>query len=851
MATQVRMRFKLFILSLLVFTLSACGRTSIISWINANPVPAVPNLPTGSPFKIATNMGSTPGNDSARALAQQSDGKIIVGGNSVQAMEITRLTTAGVLDMTFGSAGYSRIHVGLVHSAEKLNALLIQPDGKIIVVGSSGSWGTGDFAVARLNADGSFDTSFGVGGKVITDISSGSDDEAYAAALQADGKILVAGKMAGTTQDFAIVRYNLNGTLDTSFGTGGKLILDISAGGADVANGIAVQSDGKIIVTGYTTVGGSKDLAIARISSVGALDNSFGNAGVVVTSINSDDLSFGVAIQADGKILQGGTVQYGTMWSVIRYTTAGVLDGTFGSGGIATTTFGGATTQATAMTLQSDGKIVIAGFAVVGGSTDFASVRLATTGALDTTFNGSGKLTIDIGLNSYSSDNAYAVLAQADGKIVLAGDASTDFFTNYAIYRISAVGIQDNTFGVNGQVTFDGLSPSLDEMHVMVKQPDGKIIQAGRTNATGTMNFILVRSNKDGSLDSTFGVSGKVITDINPAIESADSISAIALQGDGKILVSGYYYNGAVFGSLGFATARYNANGVLDATFGTGGIVVANAYAGSSDDPVGIIIQSDGKIIVAGHSYHGGLNNAFLARFTSSGVLDSSFGSSGFVLPTYGVGSYDSTTSAIAQPDGKILVVGSTDAAAGTDDDMAMMRFLPDGTLDVSFGTGGKMIANFNSGLHDGISCVTLLSDGKILAAGYINNGTDNQLAVVRFNSNGALDTSFGASGKFMTTVGSGASYGTAMALQSDEKIVIGGTDNNSNIVVVRATSSGFLDTSFAVNGQFVLDFSGNHSISYVSSLLVESDDQILVGGTTTDTFDINDFFLMRLNFFM
>ena len=200
----------------------------------------------------------------------------------------------------------------------------MQKDGKIVVAGSSNAGGSNDFALARYTKSGVLDASFGTGGKVLSDLGSASNDQAYAVAVQKDGKIVVAGYSdAGGSNDFALVRYTKGGVLDASFGTGGKVLSDLGSASDDGANAVAVQKDGKIVVAGSSDAGGSYDFALARYTKGGALDASFGTGGKVLTDLGgSNDEGSAVAVQKDGKIVVAGYSNAGGSddFALARYT---------------------------------------------------------------------------------------------------------------------------------------------------------------------------------------------------------------------------------------------------------------------------------------------------------------------------------------------------------------------------------------------------------------------------------------------------------------------------------------------------------------------------------------------------
>jgi len=385
-------------------------------------------------------------------------------------------------------------------------------------------------------APGDLDTSFGTGGKVTTDF--GNGDVAHAVVLQPDGKIVAAGR---SVRDFALARYQPDGTLDTTFSTDGKVTTDI-AGGDDVALAVALQPDGKIVAAGSASTGATEDFALARYNPDGTLDTTFSTDGKVTTDFaGGNDVARDVALQPDGKIVAAGAS--GSDFALARYNPDGTLDTTFSTDGKVTTDFAGGHDEANAMALQPNGKIVAAGFADTRETFDFALARYKRRGTLDPSFSKDGKVTTDI---AGSDDFASGVAFAPDGKIVAAGNtiaATLDF----AVARYKRHGTLDPSFSTDGKVTTDFASGN-DFNFAVVVQPDGKIVAAGIATTPGD-DFGLVRYNPDGTLDLTFGGDGKVTTDI----AGDDQASDLALQPDGKIVVAGI-----AFGfTEDFALARY------------------------------------------------------------------------------------------------------------------------------------------------------------------------------------------------------------------------------------------------------------------------------------------------------
>ncbi len=409
--------------------------------------------------------------------------------------------------------------------------------------------------LSALAAPGDLDTTFSGDGKVITDFF-GNPDAASAVAIQSNGKIVAAGYSNVSTgnDDFGLARYNSDGTLDNNFDADGRIITDFF-GNNDEANALAIQSDGKIVAAGYADhgTGSSEDFALARYNPNGSLDTTFSGNGKVVTDfLGSGDIAEAVAIQSNGKIVAGGYAQGPSRYyfALARYNPDGSLDTTFGGGTGKVTTDYGNDAYGAGLTIQSDGKIVVAGFAGVAGNTDFALARYNPNGSLDTTFSGDGKLTTDFFGNN---DEANALAIQSDGKIVAAGSANNATSSNnFALARYLSDGSLDATF--SGKVTTD--FGGSDGASAVAIQPNGKIVAVGGTFSGAVTDFALARYNPNGSLDTTFSGDGKVITDF---LGNDSYASAMTIQDNGKIVAAGY-------GGNDFALTRYDGDTPLPPT---------------------------------------------------------------------------------------------------------------------------------------------------------------------------------------------------------------------------------------------------------------------------------------------
>jgi uncharacterized delta-60 repeat protein len=736
----------------------------------------------------------------AGPLVLQSDGKIIVGGsagnsNKGSDFALVRYNTDGSLDASFGSGGRVITHLGdRADGSDGVGGLAIQPgDGRIVAAGSAQDSSTGnDFALARYNLDGSLDTSFDGDGRVTTDFS-GNSESANGVALQPDGRIVAAGTTASGITAVGVARYNINGSLDTSFGTGGKVItgshyfgnaiavqpdgkvvvvgsalnltffsfefllvrynpngtLDssfgaggiVQTGGGDfaVARGVALQADGKILAFG----GNGIFFLLARYDSNGALDTTLGGFGIVFTGFNPPFGSdgYGVAIQADGHIVGvggTGTFKLGSDFALVRWDVGGALDTSFDADGKVTTDFPGGTDNCNAVAIQPDGKIV----AVGGNAGDFALARYNPNGSLDIGFGNGGRVLTDFD-NGF--DLARAVAIQADGKIIVGGSASHQITqSDFALARYNTDGSLDSTFGKGGKVTLDffGLQ---DEVLALAVQPDCKIVAAGGANIGARFAFALVRYNPDGSFDTTFDGDGRVVTSIGYSGEAR----ALAIQPDGKLVAAGD--SGASEGvNHDFGLARYNPNGSLDSSFNGIGSVVTD-FAGRHDVAQALSIQTDGRIVVAGYSqpslqFGSGMGDFALARYNTNGTLDTAFDDDGKVITNASNADNDDEAFGVAiQSDGKILAAGYASNPVGTggfSTDFALARYNSNGSLDPTLGSGGIITTNIGNRDFSPDKATAMAiqpGDGKIVLAGEtFNNGTGIDFALARY---GVTDT--------------------------------------------------------------------------------------------------------------
>ncbi|MEO6334967.1 MAG: hypothetical protein ABIO91_08295, partial [Pyrinomonadaceae bacterium] len=417
---------------------------------------------------------------------------------------------AGDLDPTFGTGGKVYAVPANFMPAEDV---AVQADGKLVLVGSTvGPDMTQDFGIVRLNANGSPDTGFGSNGLLTISFDPGANEMATAVVIQSDGKIVVAGsaQSGATGWDWGVIRINTNGTLDTSYNSpNGKAKINFS--GEDFANDMIIQPDDKVVITGTVRVNPNKDIAIARLTTSGVLDTTFvGPAGRVFIDISgNEDESFALARQSDGSLIMAGRSAglNGGDFLLVRMTSAGAIDTAFGFGGAVLTPIGTQNDSAYSVAMQPDGKIVAAGIANSGSFDEAAFARYTSTGALDTTFDGDGKVSYDI--RASNSDVIRSVLIQTDGKIVGGGASGGSFI----LVRLKTSGALDPTFGIGGKVATN-VAPSNSGAHSAALQADGKIVAVGDGGGPGTFGFTAARFLTTPATDAPFDFDGDGKTDI-------------------------------------------------------------------------------------------------------------------------------------------------------------------------------------------------------------------------------------------------------------------------------------------------------------------------------------------------
>jgi uncharacterized delta-60 repeat protein len=506
--------------------------------------------------------------DVAWAVAIQPDGKIVVAGQAATDPNVSQLAFAlvrynanGTLDSSFGG-GDGIVLTGSYHRA---SSIALQSDGKIVVAGQSKAsvQASNNFTVARYNADGSPDGSFDGDGIVTTPVNSADDFRAIT--IQPDGKIVAAGQSNFTTYDIVVVRYNSNGSLDNSFDTDGKVITSIGIS-TDAANGVTLQRDGKIVVSGASVTGVTQHSALLRYNINGSLDTSFDGDGIVVTTTDasfSSNAYLAASVQANGKIVAAGFA--GGVGKVVRYTPNGALDnaGTFrwGSTGIVTS----ALTFASAMTIQPNGRVVIAGYQNFGSLNNpdnrFALERYKSDPAANFDYDRDGAA--DVSVFRPSNGNWY-VLGSAEGVAasilwgistdeLAAADYDGDLKTDLAVWRAGAAGYLwilnsfDNTLRLE-QFGQTGDDPSIVGDYDGDGKADPAVYRPG--SVPGQQSYFYYR----GSLNNPAGNTTQVAWGTNGDVAVRGDFS-----GDARLDVTVFRPSSGVWYSLNLASNTYTA----------------------------------------------------------------------------------------------------------------------------------------------------------------------------------------------------------------------------------------------------------------------------------------------------
>ncbi len=622
-----------------------------------------------------------PPGTSATSVALQDDGKILVGGYA----RLQRLLPDGTPDDSFGTGGTSNASNLLVED------LVVQPDGMIVTVGNR--------ALARFTAAGAPDAGFGTAG-VVTAPGTQGYDALYGVALEPDGQILAAGTMTvgGSTQSFWIGRYDPDGSPDLSFGTGGAVTSDPDSGG--VAFGVAVDGDGLISASGYTTIAGSAGRS-ARFDDAGDPDPSFGAGGV--GPAYPDVLFSNVALEPDGAITAAGA-GFGSPDMIFAPVFArtggdGQADASFGTGGEVKRAVGGSFDRGHAIAIQPDGKVLFGGWAnsAIGGSAGL--VRVEADGSLDPSFGDGGVLLLEADLLYV---NAIAV---AGDRILVSGLSGYGGDTRQLVVAAyDDAGAPDTSFGIDGVAAKEVFS-GYDAISVnMAVGADGSIAAVGQTTTPGgPAEYAVLRLTAGGGADGSFDGDGAAATAFGAGYPIA---SHAAIDGDGGVLVLGQAGNVP-------ALVRFDEAGAVDAGFGT---AVPPGSTGML--PMGLAVQPDGKILVVAGSYYSGA--MLVARYSATGELDAGFADGGVFTRTFAGNDYYGLYAfmgLVVRDDGGIVIGLAAAAGDALTERGLLLRLDAGGAPDQSYGPDGVVELALGDG-STSIHALAIDGEGRLLAVG-------------------------------------------------------------------------------------------------------------------------------------
>jgi uncharacterized delta-60 repeat protein len=639
----------------------------------------------------------------------------------------------GGLDETFGGLSTNSVGANVMCHA-------MAPDGKIVLAGNSGI----AVLVARRLSNNQPDNSFGGHGSVVvTNLQ--YPIVVKSVAVQPDGKIVIGGYADTQPATFLVARVTAFGQADPTFSGDGFATADLSVNGTDQGEKVLIQPDGKIILVGSAFLGGDWDFAAARFNTDGTLDATFSGDGKISIGFGGNDLCYDAVLQADGKLVMvGGTEDLYLAdkdFAVARLHPEGSLDGSFDDDGILKTGFGDSE-EAWAVAIQpTDLRIVVAGRGKVAR-------YYSSDGELDDSFDGDGKLSLPA--------RFYDAAVTPGGQITLIG--ISDGSQEVRIYRRNPNGSLDPYWQTEADVIIDD---GVTERPSFSLLPDGRVLTVVPKGA----DCIVKRWWADGILEA-HGQEAAAFNDITFGPGSEEIANDMAVLENGEILLAGHVAT-AGGTEVDFALVKFLADGRLDKSFGVNGRAALSL--GNRDVAKAMVVQPDGKIVVAGYTGTGNAVNFMIARFNPNGSLDNNFGFGGFNAIDF-MGGPDYASSIALQPDGRIIVAGTV--FNGARNVFGVARFRADGVADNTFDTDAKQLYEFSVGPTHWGSAVLVQGSGRIIVGGHV--GAD--FALVAFTPAGAVDFNFASpSGRVIRNLG-GDDYLQALVMGTDGRIYAAGT---------------------------------------------------------------------------
>jgi uncharacterized delta-60 repeat protein len=690
----------------------------------------------------------------AYSVAIDAAGRILVGGIHQGAPVVIRLLADGSNDPAYGTGGIAPVPGANIFPY----AMAIDAAGRAVFTGSN----TNGYNVARLNADGTPDNTFGGAGFVSTNMGTG-EDYPYAIAIDSAGRILVAGQARnGATYEAAVARFLPDGTLDAAFNGTGKYLTPAAN---EMALGLAVDAADRPVLAIVSVSGGTGVIA-RRLTAAGVADGTFGTGGRVNYPVGSSGSSRAVSIDSAGRIVLAGTGAGGNNNNALvmaRLLANGALDPAFGTAGKAIAAEAGKSFICNAMALDPAGRLVAVGRInrTNEQNTDFGLIRRLPDGGADTAFAGGQFVATGLALIGGS---IAAVASQADGKVVFAGALYDGGFTYYhfMVGRLGADGSPDESFGLMGLRVTPFPTDSSQATGVAIDSV-GRIVAVGEARGEGDAPAVAVRRYlPDGTPDPGFGTDGLVTHLPTPG--------GIYVQGVAIDLLDRIVVVGARSGpSQDMLVARLRSDGALDPAFSGGSVLID--FGGTHDRATAVAIDALGRIVLGGHSG----SNMAAARLADNGALDTTFNGTGkAVLPLPpGAGSAYAAAMAL-DAQGRVVLAGESQSVSFVTTEV-VARLTAGGVLDPSFGGTGQLVMPAGGGGNRG-HAVAVDSANRVLTAGQ-TFGASSSTSLRRFTEAGAADASFGGSGLVVFDVAAdpNSDLAFAMALTRDGRLVAGG----------------------------------------------------------------------------
>ncbi|WP_170940626.1 tandem-95 repeat protein [Pseudoalteromonas sp. NBT06-2] len=810
------------------------------------------------------------------------------------------------IDSSFGNSGTAASNSFTKMRYDQPNDMILDSFGRIVVIGKNDfSGNTTDIFITRFNTDGTLDRNFGYQGVVNKDL--GFVEEAVAVDIDSLGNIVVTGiQDNSTTKEVFVIRYTSVGVLDTNFNSIGYRIT--SYGYDTTAADVKVDASDNILVASNIGSGGG-GFRVIKFANDG---NSYTNADAIFTT--GPDIPTSLLLQSDGKAVITGYANNSSTkndFAVARFdvSTTPTLDSSYGSNGTSTFDFGSSTDDFSYDSyINSSNEVIMVGSSKPLQATDFAALKVSSTGTLDITSFASatnGLLIVDIDGDAGSGENTSigrGVVEDQFGSIFFGIDKGTSNIESI-LYKTDSSGTIDSTYASSGQVIFDDEFRDNPIASIAIDTSDKLVLLTEAISARNNApDLLLARFTALGALDTSFNSCGFNVFDPTFSNDSLNQVIELTVAPHvGKFVAVG---SSEINQHL--IVSRYNSDGFLDESFGSNGYYIKkdaeNSFMGKD-----IIELSDGRLVVVGGTGRSG----FITMLSVAGVLDTTFNSTGELTISSGG---QLTLNAIDLESNKIVVGGTYNPSSGTKD-MYLTKMDFTGILDNTFGTNGVAIFDLTTNLaeEETIEDIAVLSDGSIITIGVkhyveanpeglvakvtssgvldkngfaVSNGyltvdldptasfnqdmlktvkvksngkivasgassdSQTEVVVIQLNSNGSFDTSFDSDGIVSYNYGSGNAASLALALDASENILITGYNSNGtdeDIFIAKILDTGVKDILFnGSTGGILFDYGSNER---ASAILVRPDGTLIIaGGDNLNLFPTNFFYLQKIN---